>query len=79
MKRLWALKKECLSNSASRALGRIFRVIGEKHDDSFYSGLTENGLRVFFPGEGNLLGKDIQVRVLNVQDEQVIANVVGKR
>ncbi len=75
MKRLKALRKECLINLASQALRKTFRVIVEKHDDQSYSGLTNNGLRVYFPREGNQLGKDITVKVMGAKDGQVKAEV----
>ena len=67
MKRLWELKKDCLARSAQRSRGRECRVIVERHGAGRQAGLTDEGLRVFFPEREGWLGREARVQVAGVE------------
>ena len=77
MRALWKLKKECLARSATEAKGKIYRVIVERHRDGLKAGLTDQGLRVIFPGPEALLGREAGIRVTTDLKGQALGEVVG--
>jgi len=77
MDRLWEVKKICLLTAARRALGKEFTVIVERYNREFQSGLTDEGLRVFFPEKTGWIGKEIVVRVDSFQDGRALARVLS--
>jgi threonylcarbamoyladenosine tRNA methylthiotransferase MtaB len=77
MRALWKLKKECLARSAAEAKGKIYRVIVERHRDGWKAGLTDQGLRVIFPGPESLLGREAEIRVTTNSKGQALGEVVG--
>ncbi|HTC21103.1 MAG TPA: tRNA (N(6)-L-threonylcarbamoyladenosine(37)-C(2))-methylthiotransferase MtaB, partial [bacterium] len=76
MNRLGDLKKECLARSAQRAQGRECRVIVERHNRDQQAGLTDEGLRVFFPRKEGWLGKETRVRMTGAQAGAALAEWV---
>jgi threonylcarbamoyladenosine tRNA methylthiotransferase MtaB len=76
MNRLRALKKECLARSAQRAQGREYRVIVERHNREQQAGLTDEGLRVFFPLKEEWLGKETRVKLTGAQAGAALAEWV---
>ncbi len=67
MNRLWKLKRECLDRSAQKAQGREYRVIVERHNQDQQAGLTDEGLRVYFPRKEGWLGKETLIRMTGAQ------------
>lgn len=67
MNRLRDLKKECLDRSAQKAQGREYRVIVERHNQDQQAGLTDEGLRAYFPRKEGWLGKETRIRMTGVQ------------
>ncbi len=76
MKRLLEVKKECLARSAENAAGQIFRVIVERHNGEFQAGLTDQGLRVLFPGLEESLGREARVKVTGARHGAALAERV---
>jgi len=77
MQVLLKLKQDCLSRSAEQGLGKIYRLIVERHRAGFQAGLTDQGLRVVFPGRENHLGREADVRILGFQKGQTLGEIVG--
>jgi len=73
MDRLGLLKKECQERSAWFAQGHIFPVIVERQGKKGFSGLSPEGLRVFFPGEAGEVGREVQVKVDGVKEGRALA------
>ncbi len=73
MNLLWDLKKECLSRSAQKAQGREYRVIVERHNREQQTGLTDEGLRAYFPRKEGWLGKETRIRMTGVQAGAALA------
>jgi threonylcarbamoyladenosine tRNA methylthiotransferase MtaB len=76
MKTLRELKAECLSRSAQKARDREYRVIVERHGADTQAGLTDEGLRVLFPGREGWLGRETQVRVTGARGAAALAEWV---
>ena len=76
MNRLWELKKQCLTQSAQKALGGRFRVIVERCTKSQQSGLTDEGLRVIFPKKESWLGREAFVKATGIQQDTALAEWV---
>ena len=77
MRALWELKRECLARSAEGSKGKVYRVIVEKHRDGLKAGLTDQGLRVIFPGPESLLGREAEILVTTESKGQALGEVVG--
>lgn len=76
MKKLLGLKKDCLARSAEKARGRVFRMVVERHNDEFQSGLTDQGLRVVFPLKEGRLGQEAQLKVTGIHQAAALAEWV---
>jgi threonylcarbamoyladenosine tRNA methylthiotransferase MtaB len=76
MKELWKVKKECLHHAAEKAKGKMVRIIVERYDEEFQAGLTDQGLRVVFPGKEGWLGQEIQVRVTGLHKDAALGEKV---
>ena len=73
MDQLWELKKQCLVQSAKKALGGKFRVIVERCNETQQAGLTDEGLRVVFPKKEGWLGREAFVKVTGLQQDTALA------
>ena len=75
MRVLLALKSDCVERAAQKAKGPVFPVIVERHSEALSAGLTDQGLRVLFPREGNLLGQEVRVRVDSFENGRALGSV----
>jgi len=77
MKTLMDLKTNCLKRSAEKTVGKTYRVIAERHNDSQEAGLTGQGLRVLFPKAQGQLGRELEVRVEGFEEGRAQARVLS--
>jgi len=67
MARLTHFSKEVIRREKQKFLGRVFPVLVEKKSSrGLYQGHTPHYLKVYFPAPGDLLGKTVPVRLIEV-------------
>ena len=76
MNGLLNLKRECQAHSAQKAKGREYRVIVERHNRDQQAGITDEGLRAYFPRKEEWLGKEARIRMTGVQAGSALAEWV---
>ncbi len=75
MRKLLALKSDCVNRAVKKAEGQVFPVIVERHNDQRSAGLTDQGLRVLFARGENPLGQEVRVRVDSFEQGRALGSV----
>jgi threonylcarbamoyladenosine tRNA methylthiotransferase MtaB len=77
MKQLLELKKVCVEKSAQEAQGRMFPMIVERYGKNDFSGLSPEGLRVFFHKKPGDLGREVRIKVDGLRKGRAVAHLVS--
>jgi threonylcarbamoyladenosine tRNA methylthiotransferase MtaB len=77
MKRLLELKKYCMEKSAQEAQGKMFPLIVERFGKKDFSGLSPEGLRVFFLDKPGDLGREVRIKVDGLRKGRAVAHLVS--
>lgn len=76
MARLLSLKRELLEAAQARATGQVFRVVVEAPSGGLSGATLPSGLRVVFPREEGLEGREVRIRVQGIRKGQMQARRV---
>ncbi len=73
MERLLSLKRELLKETFEVWRDRVVEVVAENHSPAYYGATTQSGVKLWVPRQGEFLGKEIRVRITDLQNGQILA------
>ena len=71
-----ALAEKSAKNFSQRFLGKTMPVLWEKRTDGFWSGLTDNYIKVYTKSDKDLTNKLLPVKLVEVREDGVWAEIV---
>jgi threonylcarbamoyladenosine tRNA methylthiotransferase MtaB len=74
--RMLTLADECVQNFSRKFLGRTMPVLFEQKDNSLWSGLTDNYIRVYVESGEDLANKIVKVRVEEIRQDRISGYLV---